>query len=286
MTEALVKKEHDVLFIFDLNSITSRQYLEHEPLSLAIFTELVSVFKDIGIDGYMFKYVANENLIICNSKALTIEYMDSLKDKVKAEYKPLTIEEVYTFTNPIRHIDIVNSESIFLDKYNVTSDLLFSTTVDYEGKTITIKSKSGIVKRTIPYYVANLVESCVYISDYIDKMKFNEVNKPVKYPYRELIKDLYTTDFINRTVKVNLPNEEEVNFNLAGKFVEFTSANDRDFAPPFTSNVYNNNSNIKDEVEEFLTPIPVNVDELLDETRAYEALAKIRLAKAESGQDV
>ncbi len=207
-----IEQNYDIgLFIFDLDIIKDDKYLNGEPLPLAIFIQLIDVFKDIGVDGYMFKYVPNENLIICNSRTITVEYIESLKEKVKAEYSPVYVEKEYKFNSIITSQDVLSTEIEFMRTYNVEPHLLCSTNIDYDTKTVTIKSRSASVKRTIPYFASKLIESCIYIPNGLLKVN----TKIVKYPYRDLIKQLRSTDFVSRTIAVSIPKEDEVMIDMA-----------------------------------------------------------------------
>ena len=250
------RKDNRRGFIFDLNVAPHTSY-----------KDLLKVFEPLGLELHEYVMYPSNHFVTTSNK-LTKEIIESAKEVIELENRTNTFTKTYHFDKKPSIQDLLNSQLNFITTNKLHEDDITCVVIDtnedssYEYfNTITITGRQSAKHKTYTDDVAAIIKSCIIV-DRFDSCRHSAINtggydnlieRIISYQYPVVNDD--TLELLESSVNITQVLEDITNKD---GLINSTS-----------SNVLEVN---EEDIAEFITDIPDNVDELIAETKAYHEL--------------
>ena len=255
-------KEHNKGFIFDL------------PKDISVYNRFIQVLKPLGIGPEDFTVYSKDNKLVTTSNKLTKQIIKDAKQIIELENRSETFVETYKFDKRPNVSNLLHAQLKFitdnkLHEDDITFVSINSDDEDFEVNvnTITITGKQSAKHKTYDKNVAVIINSCVIVDRFesllqsaLEQGSDNVIQRVIKYQHPVVNDD--TLELLEAPIPVDIP---QVLHDISVQ----TESTHEEITPP-------TKLDIKDEVAEFITDIPNNLEDMLAESEAYENLEKIK----------
>lgn len=254
------RKDNRRGFIFDLKEAVNLNIQD-------LIKDLIKVFKSIGIIEEDFKLYPNSNHLVTTSNKLTKEIIESAKEVIELENRTQTFLKTYHFDKRPTIQNLLDSQLKFITDNKLHEDDIIYVGINTDNEdsvnnnTIIITGRQSAKHKTYTDDVAAIINSCIIV-DRFDSCRHSAINtggydnlieRIISYQYP--IVDSNSLDLLESSVNIT-----QVLEDISNKEGHINST---------SSNVLEVN---EEDIAEFITDMPHNVDELIAETKAYHEL--------------
>jgi hypothetical protein len=254
-------KEHNKGFIFNISSIKD-------------INDFFKVFESLGITSDDFTLYSKENKLVTISNKLTKQIINDAKAVIELESRGETFVETYRFDKRPNVSNLLHAQLKFITDNKLHEDDITFVSINSDDEdfatnvnTITITGKQSAKHKTYSDDVAAIINSCVIVDRFESLLESalkegsdDVIQRVISYQH-PIVND-ETLELLEAPIPVNI--SQVLNDNS----IETQSIHE-EITPP-------TKLDIKDEVAEFITDIPNNLEDMLAETEAYENLQKIK----------
>lgn len=243
-------------FIFDLN--VAPNVVPHD---------LLKVFEHLELELHEYIMYPSNHFVITSNK-LTKEIIESAKEVIELENRTNTFTKTYYFNKRPTLQNLLDSQLKFITDNKLHKDDIIYVGINTNEKylynyvnTITISGRPNAKHKTYTDDIAAIIKSCIIV-DRFDSCRHSAINTG---GYDNLIERIisYQHPVVNDDTLELLESSANIT-----QVLEDISNKDGNIES-ISSNVLEVN---EEDIAEFITDIPNNVDELIAETKAYHEL--------------
>ena len=241
-------------FIFDLNVAPHTSY-----------KDLLKVFEPLGLELHEYVMYPSNHFVTTSNK-LTKKIIESAKEVIELENRTNTFTKTYHFDKRPTIQNLLDSQLKFITDNKLHEDDIIFISIDTDEvnfyfNSITIAGRQSAKHKTYTDDVAAIIKSCIIV-DRFDSCRHSAINTG---GYDNLIE---------RIINYQYPVVNDDSLELLESSVNITQVleditNKEGHLNSTSSNVLEVN---EEDIAEFITDIPDNVDELIAETKAYHEL--------------